>query len=47
MVYQNDFRGEKLSGLGFGTMRLPLIPGGTQGSIDQAEPDAGRAHLPN
>ena len=40
MVYQNDFRGEKLSGLGFGTMRLPLIPGGTQGSIDQAELDA-------
>ncbi len=35
MLY-NDFRGMKLSALGFGTMRLPLC---ADGSIDQAELD--------
>ena len=35
MLY-NDFQNEKLSALGFGAMRLPLLPDGT---IDQAELD--------
>ena len=34
MIY-SDFHGKKLSLLGFGTMRLPLIPGGTAADIDQ------------
>ena len=32
----NDFQGLKLSRLGFGTMRLPLLPGGKDGDIDEA-----------
>ncbi len=36
MIY-SDFHGKKLSLLGFGTMRLPLVPGGTVTDIDQAE----------
>ena len=38
MIY-NDFHGKKLSLLGFGTMRLPLIPGGTTADIDQEQVD--------
>ena len=34
MIY-TDFHGEKLSLLGFGTMRLPLVPGGTPADIDE------------
>lgn len=34
MIY-SVFKDKKLSLLGFGTMRLPLIPGGDQGDIDQ------------
>ena len=34
-----DFQGEKLSMLGFGTMRLPLLPGGGEADIDQAQVD--------
>lgn len=33
MIY-TDFHGEKLSLLGFGTMRLPLVPGGGPADID-------------
>ena len=36
MIY-SDFQGKQLSLLGFGTMRLPLVPGGTVADIDQAE----------
>ena len=36
MIY-TDFHGEKLSLLGFGTMRLPLLPGGTDADIDEAQ----------
>lgn len=36
MIYR-DFQGEKLSMLGFGTMRLPLIPGGKETDIDQEQ----------
>ena len=39
MIYR-DFQGEKLSMLGFGAMRLPLIPGGGEGDIDQAQVNA-------
>lgn len=38
-MYYNDFHGIKLSGLGLGTMRLPLIPGGTGKDIDQQKLD--------
>lgn len=38
MIYR-DFQGEKLSMLGFGTMRLPLLPGGGETDIDQAQVD--------
>ena len=34
MIY-TDFYGEKLSLLGFGTMRLPLVPGGGPADIDE------------
>ncbi len=34
-MYYHDFKGLKLSALGFGTMRLPLLPGGGAGDIDQ------------
>jgi len=34
MIY-NEFRGEKLSMLGFGTMRLPIIEGGKGADVDQ------------
>jgi len=34
-MYYNDFRGLKLSALGFGTMRLPVLPGGGAGDINQ------------
>lgn len=34
MIY-TDFHGEKLSLLGFGTMRLPLVPGGGPADIDE------------
>ena len=34
-MYYNEFKGEKLSALGFGTMRLPLLPGGSARDIDQ------------
>ena len=37
MVYKTDFEGMHLSALGFGTMRLPLIPGGTGKDIDQEQ----------
>ncbi len=36
MIYR-DFKGKKLSMLGFGTMRLPLLPGGTETNIDEAQ----------
>ena len=36
MLY-NDFQGLKLSRLGFGTMRLPLLPGGKESDIDEAQ----------
>ena len=36
MVYKTDFCGMRMSALGFGTMRLPLMPGGTGKDIDQA-----------
>ena len=35
----SDFQGEQLSLLGFGTMRLPLIPGGTGADVDQKRLD--------
>ena len=35
MVYKTDFQDLELSGLGFGTMRLPLLPGGKGKDIDQ------------
>ena len=38
MIYR-DFRGEKLSLLGFGAMRLPLGPSGDNADIDQAQVD--------
>ena len=34
----NDFQGISLSRLGFGTMRLPLLPGGSD--IDEKQVDA-------
>ena len=34
MIY-NTFKDKKLSALGFGTMRLPLVPGGGPGDVDQ------------
>ena len=34
MIY-HEFKELKLSSLGFGTMRLPLIPGGGEQDIDQ------------
>ena len=34
-MYYNSFKGLELSALGFGTMRLPLIPGGSGRDIDQ------------
>ena len=34
-MYYNEFQGLKLSALGFGTMRLPLLPGGSPRDIDQ------------
>lgn len=39
MVYRTEFKGMSLSGLGFGTMRLPLIPGGKGKDIDQQQVD--------
>lgn len=39
MVYRTEFEGMPLSALGFGTMRLPLIPGGGSGDIDCARVD--------
>ena len=39
MIY-SDFQEKKLSLLGFGAMRLPLVEGGTAGDIDQAQVDA-------
>lgn len=38
MIY-SDFQGEQLSLLGFGTMRLPLLPGGKSADIDQERVD--------
>lgn len=38
MIYSN-FKDKELSLLGFGTMRLPLVPGGTAADIDQTEVD--------
>ena len=35
MLYR-QFKDKQLSALGFGTMRLPLLPGGDAGDIDQA-----------
>ncbi len=34
MLY-TDFKGEKLSRLGFGMMRLPIVPGGGPGDVDE------------
>jgi len=39
MVYRTDFKGMPLSALGFGTMRLPLLPNGKGKDIDQAQVD--------
>ena len=39
MVYRTEFKGMPMSALGFGTMRLPLIPGGKGKDIDQAAVD--------
>ena len=39
MVYKTDFQDMKLSALGFGAMRLPLIPGGKEKDIDQKAVD--------
>ena len=36
-MYYNDFHGCKLSALGLGAMRLPLLPGGTNADIDQEQ----------
>ncbi len=33
----SEFQGLRLSRLGFGTMRLPLLPGGTDADIDEAQ----------
>ncbi|MCF0122833.1 MAG: aldo/keto reductase [Ruminiclostridium sp.] len=38
MIY-SEFQGEKLSLLGFGTMRLPLLPNGRDADIDQQQVD--------
>lgn len=43
MIY-SDFQGKKLSLLGFGTMRLPLRPGGTETDIDEAQVEEMVAH---
>lgn len=40
MVYKTDFHGMRMSSLGFGTMRLPLLPGGSGKDIDQEQVDA-------
>ena len=40
MVYKTDFQDIKLSALGLGAMRLPLIPGGKEKDIDQQALDA-------
>jgi predicted aldo/keto reductase-like oxidoreductase len=34
-MYYNEFNGDRLSALGFGTMRLPLLPGGSAADIDK------------
>ena len=39
MVYKTDFQDLELSALGFGAMRLPLIPGGKEKDIDQQKFD--------
>ena len=36
MIYK-QFKDKQLSALGFGTMRLPLLPGGGPGDIDQEQ----------
>ena len=36
MIYRNDFQGMKVSALGFGAMRMPLLPGGATKDVDQA-----------
>jgi len=39
-MYYNGFQGKQLSVLGFGAMRLPLLPGETDGSaIDEKRVD--------
>ena len=39
MIYRNIFQEENLPGLGLGTMRLPLVPGGAPSDIDQQHLD--------
>ena len=39
MVYATDFQDLKLSALGFGMMRLPLLPGGETKDVDQKAVD--------
>ena len=39
MVYRTEFNGMSMSSLGFGTMRLPLLPGGSGKDIDQKQVD--------
>ncbi|MDO5445045.1 MAG: aldo/keto reductase [Eubacteriales bacterium] len=39
MVYRTEFNGMSMSSLGFGTMRLPLVPGGKGKDIDQEKVD--------
>lgn len=38
-MFYNSFKDMNLSALGFGCMRLPLVPGGTPGDIDQEKVD--------
>lgn len=40
MVYTNSFKGENLSALGLGTMRLPVLTGGAPGDIDTEQLDS-------
>ena len=44
MIYK-DFQNLRLPMLGFGSMRLPLLPGGGDGAVDEAAVAAVRTRL--